>query len=139
MKKSIYIGAAIVMQAIAILINFETMKWGSKASSLNVLASILFLLFWVFLLKKSRNEKNMLTFSISFWALVLLTSIFMLIANCFEIEFGGVIIALTTLFLTPLCGLGILTPSYKILSIIYLLVSFSYVAYGVYSLKSSIE
>lgn len=141
MKKIILIGSLVIMHLVTSLINFEAMAWGNPVSYPNVLATSSYLLFWLFFLTKSKKfeNKKVLTYSISFWILILLISASMLIAHLYDIVEVGITIILTVLMMIPLYGLKIITASYQTLSIIYILISLCYITYGAYCLKSSKE
>lgn len=137
-KASIFVIA--LVHLIVSVINFESLVFGNSVLIHHLLASVSYILFWlfIFLITKDQKDSNFLNFCIGFWKIVALSSFLLFLVNIFNFE-AFVIFVLIGIFLTPLYGFKIATSSYIVLSIIYFLISLCFILIGKKHKKLNME
>ena len=138
MEKAILLVSPFLVQALAIVLNFNSLLQGSAANVINVAVSLGFFIFWVFFLNmiKRTGIQRALLFSLVFWGIFFLTAFFAALVNIFDYDLPTVI-PFTVLFLSPAYGVQIAQLSNVAALTIMALIALAYVVYIIAVVKDS--
>lgn len=134
--KILNIGSVFVI-LVSIFINFNNFLMGNFSSWLNILTSILYIIFWYLFILIFRNNKKSLIYSILWSSLTFVSAIPILVANLKPMMTLDWAIPMAIIFITPFYGIEAIVPQSKFIfaSILILMISFTWIIISLFFIK----
>lgn len=137
MKNKIFVSSSVILFIFFALVNMSAvvnykLGWG------NFILSLLFVVFWGFMVKFTSDSKSIMIYSIALWSMILISSVVSLVASATAVQVGVLMVPVS--FLTaPMFGLRVLLKSTFINYIFLGLISIAFIGINSYSLSKQLK
>lgn len=137
MKNKIFVSSSVILFIFFALVNMSAvvnykLGWG------NFILSLLFVVFWGFMVKFTSDSKSTMIYSIALWSMILISSVVSLVASATAVQVGVLMVPVS--FLTaPMFGLRMLLKSTFINYIFLGLISIAFIGINSYSLSKQLK